>query len=480
MLTTNVLAVHDFVPLVSTVLVERSDDLVEVGEFLHRLNASLAFRRGIVIIGTLEDETDALRQESDLVGFTPNQKIQGNLTGAVMLGHAVHARFPPVFGCLQTVVSLESLQGFLFVLRVLFRGLGCSSAGFPRLPIALTELHVGKTNCIIEIEMSSEIPAAVIGVVATDVVGMDGEKCLVWRHTRGTRVQHSHHVIIHVSHAVSLETELVHQIQEDILELLLRERDLGVRCPRRVRLTRTLAGGKSVAVVHSVDRSRSTRRSVSSVGDLGRRRTVATTTGPSVLTVRVAVVPFVSTAIVVHVRSTSSLGPHREIAEGLRILLRIMATTAAWLALSLVVVLIAPGSGGAVVLILVSGLVISSVSVTVAGIRVGGVGAVATIRSVVAITVLAVSPSITQIFLSWIIIPLVVITITVSLVVVITLGMFVLVVGVTMRLTMCLPLLGIAIVIVASACVARHDERVAIDLVLRALRMGSAPDVRDL
>ena len=157
-----------------------------------------------------------------------------------------------------------------------------------------------------------------------------------------------------------------------------------------------------------------------------------------------------------------------------------MATTAAWLALSLVVVLIAPGSGGAVVLILVSGLVISSVSVTVAGIRVGGVGAVATIRSVVAITVLAVSPSITQIFLSWIIIPLVVITITVSLVVVITLGMFVLVVGVTMRLTMCLPLLGIAIVIVASACVARHDERVAIDLVLRALRMGSAPDVRDL
>lgn len=122
-----------------------------------------------------------------------------------------------------------------------------------------------------------------------------------------------------------------------------------------------------------------------------------------------------------------------------------MATTASWLSLSLVVVLI-----------LVPGLVVSSVSVSVAcirvvcTIRVGGVGAVATIRSVVAIT-------------------LVIITITVSLVVVITLGMFVLVVGVTMRLTMCLPLLGIAIVIVASACVPRHDDRVAIDLVLKAL-----------
>jgi hypothetical protein len=41
--------------------------------------------------------------------------------------------------------------------------------------------------------------------------------------------------------------------------------------------------------------------------------------------------------------------------------------------------------------------------------------------------------------------------------------MFVLIVGVTVTL------IGIAIVIVASASVARHDEQVAIDLVLRAL-----------
>ena len=77
-----------------------------------------------------------------------------------------------------------------------------------------------------------------------------------------------------------------------------------------------------------------------------------------------------------------------------------MATTASWLSVSLVVVLIASGSGGAaVVLILVSGLVISSVGVSVTGICVVctirmGVGPVTTIRSVVAITVLAVSPSI--------------------------------------------------------------------------------------
>lgn len=65
---------------------------------------------------------------------------------------------------------------------------------------------------------------------------------------------------------------------------------------------------------------------------------------------------------------------------------------------------------------------------------------------------------------------MVIITIAVSLVIIITLGMFVLVVGVTMSLTVCLPLLGKAIVKVTSACVARHDERVAMDSVLRVLR----------
>lgn len=43
-LTTNVLAIHDLISLITAVLIQRSDDLVEVREFFHGLDAVLAFR----------------------------------------------------------------------------------------------------------------------------------------------------------------------------------------------------------------------------------------------------------------------------------------------------------------------------------------------------------------------------------------------------------------------------------------------------
>jgi len=72
-------------------------------------------------------------------------------------------------------------------------------------------------------------------------------------------------VVVHVTHAVPLETELVDQINEDILKLFLGQGDLGIRAPGRVGLPRTLARRQGVSVVHAVDRGGGTRRSVTAI-----------------------------------------------------------------------------------------------------------------------------------------------------------------------------------------------------------------------
>jgi len=85
--------------------------------------------------------------------------------------------------------------------------------------------------------VSSKVPATVVGVVTTDVVGVERQKSLVGRHTRSTRIEQGHEVVEHVSHAVTLETEFGCQVEENVLNLLLRQRDLGVGGPGRVRLS---------------------------------------------------------------------------------------------------------------------------------------------------------------------------------------------------------------------------------------------------
>lgn len=217
-LLTNVLSVVDFVTLVAAVLVERGNDIVEESEFLDRLDLVLASSRVEVVVGALEDEAETLRHESDLVGLTPAEEEKSQLADTIVLGHLVHAGLPAVFSSLQAVVALHALQSLLLVLRVgLLRGL----AGLASPPVGLSELHVGKSNRVIEIKMSSKVPAAVVGVLTSDVVGMEREKSLVGRHAGSTGVEQGHQVVEHVAHAVTLETELSCQVEEDVFDLLL-------------------------------------------------------------------------------------------------------------------------------------------------------------------------------------------------------------------------------------------------------------------
>jgi hypothetical protein len=147
-------------------------------------------------------------------------------------------------------------------------------------------------------------------------------------------------MIVHVPHAVTLETELGSKVEKDVLNLLLCARNLCFCGPCWVWLTGALASRERVRVVHAVDRRGGTRRSVPTIRDLGGRWSVST-----VRAIAVAVISLIATSVVIHVGRTSHVGTHCEVAKGLRVFLGVLSTTAgltsvAFLGTSLVIILI--------------------------------------------------------------------------------------------------------------------------------------------
>jgi len=84
-LLSDVLALEDLVTLISAVLVQRCDGVVEESELLDGLNTVLASRRVEEVVGALVDEAEDLRHVTDLVGLTPTEKVESNLADPVVL-----------------------------------------------------------------------------------------------------------------------------------------------------------------------------------------------------------------------------------------------------------------------------------------------------------------------------------------------------------------------------------------------------------
>ncbi len=61
---------------------------------------------------------------------------------------------------------------------------------------------MSSTDGVVEIELSGEIPFSVVGVLTTDVVGVESEESLVGRHTGRSRVELDHEEIKDVSRGV--------------------------------------------------------------------------------------------------------------------------------------------------------------------------------------------------------------------------------------------------------------------------------------
>jgi hypothetical protein len=183
------LALDDLVPLISDEPVERLDDRPEVETLWHRLDPVLALGRSVVVVGALEDEAEALRNESDLGGLTPTEKEERDLPEPVVLAHVVHGGPPSVDSAVERLLR-GSRRTLGFLLPAGDR-LDSGEAGV-----------LGGSDSVIEIELGGEVPLSVVGVLSTDVVGVKGEERLVGRHSRRSRVELDHEEVENVSRGI--------------------------------------------------------------------------------------------------------------------------------------------------------------------------------------------------------------------------------------------------------------------------------------
>ena len=103
-------------------------------------------------------------------------------------------------------------------------------------------------DSVVEVELGGKVPLAVVGVFATDVVGVQGQQGLLWAHTTSSRVEQNHEVIKHIAHVITLETEFVGEVDKDVLDLFLRKRNLHIHGPSRVWLALTDTRGSDLVV----------------------------------------------------------------------------------------------------------------------------------------------------------------------------------------------------------------------------------------
>ena len=165
LLPTNKLSVDSFITLITDETVEGFNDCPQVKALLHRLEATLALGGSVVIVCALENEAQAFGYKANLGGLSPTKEVQSNLPYPIVLAHVFHDLSP----------SLSRIVG------------GLDGSAEPSKGRALN-----LARDIVKVELGGEIPFTVVGIVTTDIVSMECEKCLIWRHSGCPRVEKLH------------------------------------------------------------------------------------------------------------------------------------------------------------------------------------------------------------------------------------------------------------------------------------------------
>ena len=108
--------------------------------------------------------------------LSPAKEIKGYLVHAVILGHVTY-RLMPAFegtceGLLRVAVATTMLRVEVLETRIL-----------------------DMANSIVEVKLCGKVPLAIVCMLTTDIVGMEGEKCLIGRHSRCMAVKEVHHKV---------------------------------------------------------------------------------------------------------------------------------------------------------------------------------------------------------------------------------------------------------------------------------------------
>ena len=110
-----------------------------------------------------------MRERIGLAPILPSKGVKGCLMHAVVLGHVVHCLMPTFEGASQGCLRM-------------------AAATAPLRAEVLKTWVLSMTDGIVEIELGSKVPLAVICVQPPDVIHMRCEKCLVGGHARRTAV----------------------------------------------------------------------------------------------------------------------------------------------------------------------------------------------------------------------------------------------------------------------------------------------------
>ena len=115
------------------------------------MDATLALGGSITIVCALEDEAQAFGYKANPGGLSPAKQVQCNLPRSIVLARIVHGESPSLGS------SVEGLNGGRFLgFPVGFRGAEPAGTVVP-----------GLTNGIVELELSSNMPFAVVGILTT-------------------------------------------------------------------------------------------------------------------------------------------------------------------------------------------------------------------------------------------------------------------------------------------------------------------------
>src|SRR5271156_4856998 len=103
-----------------------------------------------------------------------------------MLRHLIHFSLPAILSSLETVITFQTLQS----LSVKFSptGLPCRRSRLTRSFIRLAEFNICETDRVIEIELRGKVPSTVICIFSTNEVGVESQKSLIRRHSRGAGI----------------------------------------------------------------------------------------------------------------------------------------------------------------------------------------------------------------------------------------------------------------------------------------------------
>jgi hypothetical protein len=166
----NELPIDNLITLVSHEAVYGLDDMFQVQALRNWVGSVLTLGATVVVVCAFEDEAHALGHKTNITTLSPAHQEEGQLSETVIVAHVVHGVPPTVQRAVQRLAAWGLCRTALDTSQSL-------KTRVLRLP-----------NGVVKIELSGEVPFAIVCMLTTDIISVESEEGLVRRHAGGAGV----------------------------------------------------------------------------------------------------------------------------------------------------------------------------------------------------------------------------------------------------------------------------------------------------